>query len=230
MGYTKRIDTLCGLLSKTDVFADVGCDHGYCTEYMLGHGLCEHAIFSDVSKGSLAKAERLLAPYVRAGRAVSVLGDGFYGVDESVGLVLIAGMGGCEIVSILSDVKHGFMPKKFVFQPMHDGEKLRRYILENGGYIDKDYTFEDGKFYEVICGGNVKERGQVCDERPYTDAEYEFGRDNIRQLPEAFQKRLKKLIGNIDRYLKEPNLQEESRRELLEKRARFEGVLRGEIK
>ena len=76
----------------------------------------------------------------------------------------------------------------------------------------------------------MKERGQVCDERPYTDAEYEFGRDNIRQLPEAFQKRLKKLIGNIDRYLKEPNLQEESRRELLEKRARFEGVLRGEIK
>ena len=74
MGYTKRIDTLCGLLSKTDVFADVGCDHGYCTEYMLGHGFCERAIFSDVSKGSLAKAERLLAPYVRAGKAVSVLG------------------------------------------------------------------------------------------------------------------------------------------------------------
>ena len=35
MGYTKRIRTLCSLLEKTDVFADVGCDHGYCTEYML---------------------------------------------------------------------------------------------------------------------------------------------------------------------------------------------------
>ena len=131
-----RIDTLCSLLEKTDVFADVGCDHGYCSEYMLKNDLCEKAILSDISKGSLQKAETLLAPYVRSGRAVSVLGDGFFGVDKEVGLVLIAGMGGSEIISILSDKKYGFMPKRFVFQPMHDGEKLRRYILENGGYID----------------------------------------------------------------------------------------------
>ncbi len=230
MGYTKRIRTLCSLLSQTDVFADVGCDHGYCSEYMLENELCERAILSDISKGSLAKAEALLAPYIRAGKATSVLGDGFCGVDSSVGLVLIAGMGGCEIVSILSDEKHGFMPKKFVFQPMHDSERLRRYILENGGYIDRDYTFEDGKFYEVICGGKREDRGQVCDERPYTDAEYEFGRDNLRDMPEAFVQRLRKLIRNIDKYLKEPALQEESKKDLLAKRARLEGVLNGEIK
>ncbi len=230
MGYTKRIQTLCSLLSRTDVFADVGCDHGYCSEYMLQNGLCDQAILSDISKGSLAKAETLLASYIREGKARSVLGDGFYGVGKDVGLVLIAGMGGCEIVSILSDEKYGFMPKKFVFQPMHDGEKLRRYILKNGGYIDKDFTFEDEKFYEVICGGNMKEWGQVYNERPYTDAEYEFGRDNLRELPPAFTKRLKKLIANIEKYLKEPTLQEESKEELLAKKARLEGVLRGEIK
>ncbi len=230
MGYAKRIDTLCSLLCKTDVFADVGCDHGYCSEYMLKNGLCDKAILSDISKGSLAKAEALLAPYIRAGKATSVLGDGFYGVGKEVGLVLIAGMGGCEIVSILSDEKYGFMPKKFVFQPMHDSEKLRRYILENGGYIEKDYTFEDGKFYEVICGGNIEERGQVRDERPYTDAEYEFGRDNLKDMPEAFQKRLRKLVAGMERYLREPSLQEESRKNLLEKKKRLEGVLRGEIK
>ena len=230
MGYGKRIDTLCSLLEKTDVFADVGCDHGYCSEYMLKNGLCEKAILSDISKGSLAKAETLLAPYIRAGKAVSVLGDGFFGVESSVGLVLIAGMGGSEIISILSDKKRGFMPKRFVFQPMHDGEKLRRYILENGGYIDRDFTFEDGKFYEVICGGNVKERGQVCDECPYTDAEYEFGRGNLQDFPEAFVKRLNKLIANIEKYLKEPNLQEGSRLTLIRRKERLEGVLHREIK
>ena len=159
-----------------------------------------------------------------------MLGDGFVGVEKDVGLVLIAGMGGSEIVSILSDKKHGFMPKRFVFQPMHDGEKLRRYILGNGGYIDKDFMFEDGKFYEVICGGNVKERGQVCDEPPYTDAEYEFGRDNLKTFPKAFVKRMKKLISNTEKYLKEPALQEESRHALLAKKQRLEGVLSGEIK
>ncbi len=228
MGYGKRIDTLCALLTPAKVFADVGCDHGYCTEYMLQNGLCERAIFSDVSKGSLAKAEKLLAPFVEEGRAVGVFGDGFYGVDKSVDEVLIAGMGGSEIVSILSDKKYGFMPKRFLFQPMHDSEKLRRYILANGGYIERDYTFEDGKFYDVLVGGMAEERGQVCVE--YTDAEYEFGKENLALMPHAFVKRTKKQIDNIGKYLKQPNLQEESKTALLARRERLQGVLNGEVK
>ncbi len=227
MSYGKRIDTLCSLLAPAKIFADVGCDHGYCTEYMLKNGLCERAIFSDVSKGSLAKAEKLLAPFVQEGRAVGVLGDGFYGVSPDVEEVLIAGMGGSEIVSILSDKKHGFLPKRFVFQPMHDSEKLRRYILERGGYLQRDYTFEDGKFYDVLVGG-MKEEGQSAQE--YTDAEYEFGRENLETMPKAFVRRTQKQIGNIGKYLNEPNLQEESKQALRARRERLQGVLNGEIK
>ena len=230
MGYGKRIDTLCSLLKKVETFADVGCDHGYCSEYMLKNGLCDRAILSDISKGSLAKAEALLAPYIRQGKATSVLGDGFLGVPKEVDEVLIAGMGGSEIVSILSDEKHGFMPKRFVFQPMHDAEKLRRYILANGGYIERDFTFEDGKFYDVICGGKREDGGQVCDESFYTDAEYEFGKENLATFPTAFTKRMNKLIGNIDKYLKQPDLQEASRADLLQRKERLQGVLNGEIK
>lgn len=227
MGYGKRIDTLCSLLRPAKTFADVGCDHGYCSEYMLKNGLCERAILSDISKGSLAKAESLLAPYIRQGRAVSVLGDGFYGVPSTVDEVLIAGMGGSEIVSILSDSKYGFIPKRFVFQPMHDAEKLRRYLHENGGYIERDYTFEDGKYYEVLVGGKAKDGGQV---RAYSDAEYEFGKDNLLEMPKAFTNRIQKLIANTQRYLKEPSLQADSRMELEEKLEKLQGVLRGEIK
>ncbi len=228
MGYGKRIDTLCAHLQSAKLFADVGCDHGYCTEYMLQNSLCERAIFSDVSRGSLAKAEALLAPFVKEGRAKAVLGDGFYGVPKEVDEVLIAGMGGSEIVSILSDRKHGFMPKRFVFQPMHDAEKLRRYILGNGGYIERDYTFEDGKFYDVLVGGSVEAGGQVCDE--YTDAEYALGRENLLSMPKAFVARTKKQIENIGKYLAQPELQEESRASLCKRRAYLEGVLQGEIK
>ncbi len=228
MGYSKRIDILCSHLRKAQTFADVGCDHGYCTEYMLKEGLCERAIFSDVSKGSLAKAESLLAPFVRAGKAVGVLGDGFYGVPQDTDEVLIAGMGGSEIVAILSDEKHGFLPKRFVFQPMHDSEKLRRYILSNGGYLERDYTFEDGKFYDLLVGGKIEDEGQVRVQ--YSEAEYEFGRENLASMPQAFVKRTKKQIANIGKYLTQPNLQEESKIQLLQRRERLQGVLDGEIK
>ncbi len=227
MGYGKRIDTLCSLLTAAETFADVGCDHGYCSEYMLKNGLCKRAILSDISKGSLAKAESLLAPYIRSGVAVAVLGDGFKGVPPDTDEVLIAGMGGSEIVSILSDEKYGFIPKRFVFQPMHDGEKLRRYLLKNGGYIERDFTFEDGKFYDVLVGGRIQPN---TERQTYTDAEYEFGKENLREMPTAFVKRTKKLLNNVEKYLLQPNLQTESRIQLEERARRLQGVLNGEVK
>lgn len=226
MGYGKRIDTLCSLLEKAQTFADVGCDHGYCSEYMLKNGLCEKAILADISKGSLAKAENLLAPYIRLGKAVSVLGDGFKGVPKDTDEVLIAGMGGSEIVSILSDKTYGFMPKRFVFQPMHDGEKLRRYIIANGGYIERDFTFEDGKYYEVLVGRRALQE----DTQAYSDAEYEFGKENLIRMGKAFTDRLQKQLVNIEKYLSEPSLQGESRAELEKRKKRLQGVFQGEVK
>ena len=225
MGYGKRIDALCSLLSPAALFADVGCDHGYCTEYMLKNGLCERAIISDISKGSLEKAQTLLAPYLAAGVATAVLGGGFVGVPKDVDEVLIAGMGGGEIVGILSDKKFGFMPKRFVFQPMHDAPKLRRYILENGGYIERDFTFEDGKFYDVIVGGR-EDKANVSE--PYSDMEYEFGRENLKDRPQAFLKRIKKFLKDMDKYLSAPTLQEKSRMEIEARKKKLQEVLNGE--
>jgi len=222
MAVSLRIRTLCSLLTPTDVFADVGCDHGYCTEYMLKNGLCKKAIFSDVSKGSLRKAELLLADYVWEGKAVGVLGDGFYGVPSSVGEVLIAGMGGSEILSILTDEKHGFLPETFVFQPMLNADKLRRFLIENGGYITRDFTFKDGKYYDVICGRRLEE-GETP--QRYSEQEIEFGKENLERMPSAFVERTKKQCKDIDRYLLTEGLQEESRAALLERKARLQGVI-----
>ena len=223
MSQSKRIQTLCALLTKSKSFADVGCDHGYCSEYVLKQGLSADVIFADISKGSLQKAQTLLAPFVAEGKAKGVLGNGFYGVPNTVEQVLIAGMGGAEIISILADKKHGFMPKRFVFQPMHDTEKLRRYILENGGYIERDFTFQDDKFYDVLVGGKADETHQTP---PYTNEEYEFGRENLQKKGEAFQSRTKKLIKNIDKYLKVPTLGEESKAELELRKRRLQEALK----
>lgn len=227
MGYGKRIRTLCSLLTPAELFADVGCDHGYCSEYMLKNSLCKRAIFSDISKGSLAKAEALLSGYIEKGRAAAVLGDGFFGIPPETDEVLIAGMGGSEIVGILSDETYGFLPAVFVFQPMHDAEKLRRYLLSAGAYLERDFTFRDNKFYDVIRGRRLK-----AGESPqsYTEAELEFGRGNLLEMPAAFRERTEKQVKNIGRYLLSPELQEGGRVELNARKCRLEGVLNGEIK
>ena len=226
MGYSKRIDTLCSLLKKTTSFADVGCDHGYCSQYMLENGLCEFAILSDISKGSLQKAETLLNEYIVQGKAKAVLGNGFFGVPKDTQEVLIAGMGGEEIVAILSHEKYGFIPEIFVFQPMLNPEKLRAYLLENGGYIEKDYTFlADGKFYDVVVGRKRKDE----EKQSYTEWEIEFGRDNLKKRGDDFLKRISRRLKDTQGFLERENLQDKSREELLQRKHRLERVLNDEI-
>lgn len=226
MRYSKRIETLCSLLKPTTTFADVGCDHGYCSEYMLKNGLCEFAILSDISKGSLEKATTLLKEFVQNGKAKGVLGDGFFGVPKDTKEVLIAGMGGEEIVAILSHERYGFMPELFVFQPMLNPDKLRAYILENGGFIERDYTFmADGKFYDVIVGRKRKanEPKQV-----YDAWQTEFGRDNLIERGEGFLKRISRKKKDIEGFLERDGLQEKSKVELLERKNRLQRVLDNE--
>ncbi len=171
MRRAKRIRTLCGELLPCETFADVGCDHGYCTQYMLEKGLCRRAFLTDISAESLKKAETLLASYIREGKASSACGFGLEKVPPATEQVLIAGMGGEEILEIL---RRGFLPPVLVLQPMKHSFKVRRYLLEQGYGIDRDYTFADGKFYDVIRarrGIEVREYDERC---------IRFGYDNVK--------------------------------------------------
>lgn len=146
-----RIKKLCTYLDKCESFADVGCDHGYCTLYMLKNQLCDRAIISDISEKCLDKAKALLKDYIASGQAVPVCCSGLESIGRDVRQVLIAGMGGDEIVGIL---KNSFIPEKFVLQPMKNCRAVREYLLSQGAEITVDEVFESGgKFYTVIKGG-----------------------------------------------------------------------------
>lgn len=168
----ERVKKLCSYLSPCRSFADIGCDHGYCTEYMLKNGLCQTAVVSDISAKSLQKAQTLLQEYIRSGRCEAVCCDGLEKIDPRTELVLIAGMGGEEIVKIL---KNSFIPQNFLFQPMKNAEKLREYLLACGCELTADDLFyADNKYYFIIKG---KRAGK---ERRYSQAELRFGRHGLK--------------------------------------------------
>ena len=177
MKNTRRLRVLCGELRPCVRFADIGCDHGYCTQYMLERGLCRTAVITDISAGSLRKAERLLADYISSGRVQSVCCAGLSGVPQDVDEVLIAGMGGEEILSILEE---GFLPPVLVLQPMKHAPKVRRFLLERGYAIERDFTFTDGKHYDLlraVRGGEA---------RAYSARDLAFGYDNLHRPTKAF--------------------------------------------
>ena len=171
---TERLKKLCAFLEGCDTFIDVGCDHGYCTQYMLESGLCRRAVIADISAKSLAKAQRLLKRYIAEGVCTPVCCDGLEGV-RCDGLTLIAGMGGEEIIHILSSA---YIPQSFVFQPMKNAAELRAFLLGKGCRLQYDGLFTETrantvKHYFVIKG--FREGGGA----PYTSAQLAWGRDSL---------------------------------------------------
>lgn len=188
MKRTKRLQTVCGQLSPCDTLADVGCDHGYCTLYALERGLCRRAVISDISRSSLHKAEELLSSYIAEGRVESVCCAGLSQVPRNCDQVLIAGMGGEEIVKILEG---GFLPANLVLQPMKNTEKVRAFLLEKGYCLVRDFLFYDGpKHYDLLRA----ERG--APPRAYGSLELEFGYDNIHAPSPDFERFLRGEIKN----------------------------------
>lgn len=165
---TKRLEIIYSQLTPCKKFADVGCDHGYIAEAMLEGDKAERVIISDISAPSLKKAEKLLRKY--RDKVKAVLCDGLKKIDVDCDQVLIAGMGGEEIISILSSAP--FLPNRLVLQPMKNVDKVRKTLLSIGYSIEKDFVFFDEKFYFLL----VCERGEDY----YTDDELFFGRDNLK--------------------------------------------------
>ncbi len=166
-----RIAKICSYLDYSESFADVGCDHGYCTLHALKEGKCKFAYVTDISEKSLKKAQTLLSAYIKDGACRAVCCDGLSAVPEDIGQVLIAGMGGLEIIKIFSE---GFIPAKFVLQPMNNLEKVRAFLLERGCKITADDIFYDKKYYFIIKG--ERSGGTSA----YSQAELAFGRDSVR--------------------------------------------------
>jgi tRNA (adenine22-N1)-methyltransferase len=140
------------------------------------------------------------------------------GLPKDINQVLIAGMGGEEIVKILKD---SFIPQSFVFQPMKNAQQLRSYLLENGCQITADDIFKDGKYYFIIKGNNC---GNA---QKYTSAQIQFGKDSLNNplLSEYLNEEIKK----NENYLLN-DMSEENRR-IVEKRIDYlKGVAKGEIR
>lgn len=175
-----RLEVLLSHIPKCNVLADVGCDHGYLSKYALDKNLCNKVIISDISAKSLEKAVILLKPY--GDKVKSYVCNGLTAYENQADFAVIAGMGGEEICLILKGVKT--LPNGLLLAPQKNNDKVRRLLIELGYKITRDFTFLDGKFYDVIKA----EKGIDS----YTEKEFIFGRDNLKERSSDFIKKLEK--------------------------------------
>ncbi|MBE5829637.1 MAG: SAM-dependent methyltransferase [Butyrivibrio sp.] len=130
--------------------ADVGCDHGYVSMYLVLAGISKSAIAMDLRKGPLSSAASNVAEFGIADKVQVRLSDGLLGLKagEADSLV-IAGMGGKLMLSILEkrDIT-ALGIEAGVLQPQSDIPEFRGYMRGRGfEIVDEHMVFEDGKYY-----------------------------------------------------------------------------------
>ena len=208
---TDRLKKIFSELGECETFADVGCDHGYIAKAMIASGKAKKVIISDISAKCLKKAEELLADELADGRAESVVSNGFDKVGDCE-LALVAGMGGEEIVSILSSAKN--LPERLVLQPMKNVDKVRCCAVNRGYKIVKDYVFfSSGIYYELL----VLQKGEDF----LTDDEIEFGRTNILLCSKAFTDMLKEKITKLEEYERKDGISESVKFDISQRKKRL---------
>ena len=135
------------------IVADIATDHGYLAELLARHDRIKKVYATDISQKCLDKTNDLIA---RCGlyKIETKLGDGLNAIDRA-DLVFMAGIGGYEIIKILSNQNITIDNKKkcnlFILQPSKNAVELRAFLFELNVNIIKDFIVKSGgKFYPII--------------------------------------------------------------------------------
>lgn len=150
MKLSPRLKAVSDAVGNCEILADVGTDHGYVPVYMLENQLCKKAYASDIREQPLSRAASTIRENGLEDKAFTYLSNGILDIPEDYDALVIAGMGGETIVSIL-EAKEPPKNAKLVLQPMTEEQTLRRYLYTHGYKIVAEKAVsEPGHVYTVI--------------------------------------------------------------------------------
>ena len=179
-----RLNAICSLVTKK-IIADVGSDHGFVPKILLRDEKIDFAYVTDISKKCVEKAKDNLQGFYD--KTQFVVCDGITDLLTVKPLpqqIIIAGMGGREIVKILLQDKNKIFDN-FILQPQKNTEELRIFLQNNFFDIKKDFMVHDGKiFYNIL---------QVCRSNninKLTSDQILFGKSNLSSPSADFMKYL----------------------------------------
>jgi len=188
---------LLSCVRYTDGFiklADIGTDHALLPIHAVEQGYVYRALAIDNKEGPFVIAYANVKKANLSDKISVIKGDGIQKIDDEVDVVVISGMGGKLIASILEkdSLKN---VKRFVLQPNIDTAAVRSTMNQLGFQVIDELVIKDGrKYYDVV----VFEKGNET----LSSFEYEFGPVNLKLKPFYFLERIEKERKNLINILK----------------------------
>lgn len=191
-----RLQSCLAFVAPYKTVADIGTDHGYLPCVGILNNLLDYAIAADIGVGPLQAAKQQIARYGLEDKIETRLGGGVSVLQPNeVDAVVIAGMGGKLILSILDDnIALTASFKKIILQPNIDGNLLRRWLSTHQfEIVNEKIILEDGKFYEIIVSQ------PKSDDIVLNELDIEFGPFLRKEKNEVFMaKWQKEYLKNVE--------------------------------
>jgi len=147
---SRRLQSLVAMVSPGKCVADVGCDHGFVSIYLVQQGISPKVLAMDVRQGPLSRAEEHIREYGLEDYIETRLSDGLLEFREGEAESLVcAGMGGKLMMKILTESESKAKSlDELILQPQSELPAFRRFLKESGyRTLDENIVCEDGKFY-----------------------------------------------------------------------------------
>ena len=148
---SKRLEVVCGFVAPGDRVADIGCDHGYLSIYLLKNNIASSVIASDINEAPLKSAMHNADKFGVRDKMAFYLSDGVKMLPRDFDTLVCAGMGGETIVSIL-DSAFWLKDEKYrlLLQCQSKTPMLRKYLSDQGWRITEESVVKDGRFLYTV--------------------------------------------------------------------------------
>lgn len=194
---SKRIKTVSSFIKPFTRIADVGCDHGY---LIIEAFLQQNITFAqaiDNKEAPLLSAKENIQGYDFFNNVVFTLSDGIKDLDKQVEVLIIAGIGGLNIIEILTanpSKLHNI--KRIILQPNRNLYEVRKWALENNWEISNETILEENNiFYEILV------LAKSTEPLSYSEKELLFGPVLIQNKGEIFIKKWQEINQNYERLI-----------------------------
>lgn len=162
---TSRLFEISNLINNSSILYDIGTDHAYLPIYLVQNGKCKRCFACDINKGPLERAKENINKNFLQDKIKTVLSDGLKNIDvEKADTIVIAGMGGELICSILEPFKEKLLGKHIILQPMNSFYQVRKFFSDNNIKIENEILAkESDKLYIIM--ESFFERGEKSEEK-----------------------------------------------------------------
>lgn len=147
---SRRLMMLARMVTPENRVADVGCDHGFLSIYLVQAGISPGVIAMDVRRGPLAAAREHVGAWGLGAYIETRLSNGLQNLlANEADTVVCAGMGGRLMERILTEGRvRALQMKELILQPQSEIPEFRKFLRQAGFLVvSEDMVCEDGKYY-----------------------------------------------------------------------------------